>query len=102
MSLISFKVGKMILFIIIIRRWCQVVVSTVFWFLSEPLPGWFLVTAAPAHLLLVSLVGKLDADVVLLPDLRDDRPLAPDDFRMELGIDGHGDLEAAESLLEGR
>lgn len=57
-------------------------------------------TAAPTHLLLVSLVGELDADVVLLPDLRDDRPLAADDLGMELGVDRHCDLEAAESLLE--
>lgn len=72
---------------------------------SEP-PAWLVSRSQQqqphTHLLLVSLVGELDADVVLLPDLRDDRPLAPDDLGMEFGIDRHDDLEAAKSLLEGR
>lgn len=39
-----------------------------------------------AHLLLVSFVGELDADVVVFPDLRDDGSLAADDFGMILWI----------------
>lgn len=35
---------------------------------------------------------------MVFPDLRDDGSLAADDFGMELGIYGHGDLEAAQGL----
>lgn len=54
------------------------------------------------HLLLVSFVGELDADVVVFPDLRDDRSLAADDLGMKLWIDGHGYLETAQGLKRRR
>lgn len=54
-----------------------------------------------AHLLLVSFVGELDADVVVFPDLRDDGSLAADDFGMILWIYRHGRLEAAQGLEKG-
>lgn len=50
------------------------------------------------HLLLVSFVGELDADVVVFPDLRDDGSLAADDLGMKLWIYRHGHLEAAQGL----
>ena len=50
------------------------------------------------HLLLVSFVGELDADVVVFPDLRDDGSLAADDLGMKLGIYRHGYLETAQGL----
>lgn len=38
------------------------------------------------HLLLVSFVRELDADVMILPDLGDHRSFTANDFGMELGI----------------
>jgi len=50
------------------------------------------------HLLLVSFVGELDADVVVFSDLRDDRSFAANNLGMKLGIYRHGNLETAQGL----
>lgn len=53
---------------------------------------------SPIYLLLISLVGELHVDVVVLADLGDDRPLASDDLGVIFGVDRDGELKAPQSL----